>query len=511
MAKTYPIVRMVINGETVEFKDTDVIDAETIQETSPLSIELPASSARVRIYLDDITVDGSGYTMRDKFSPFSDGIYYASLAVGLVVDIYEHFENTDPEDFPVDEDVTSYVGRFYLDEWNCPTEGEIEFVCIDAIGTLENKTYLGTFYATATTVSTIIASILDPVNVDYAIDAAVGAKKLKGYLPGNKTLRETLQQVLFAASAYATTFGSNAIKIHEAVIPNPRAVRVDYRYSDGISTLSHYDEALYSDQVADTNIPAEDKSGSQNLRVLPLVTAVELSSHDFVPGTIVEEIFSAELPEGDYLVVYPKPYHTVTATGVGDSIVYLATSNDEVLMPPDSTGTYPDVTIFTVYGDFEFGVNHVYLHIPAGGGTAVVRGYPYIDSTQVHSVIHPDGASSPPNVWSITDALLLPSIETLAEATENLLVLAPDVLAKLVEYANLRYQQNVTIFPYTYYDTDVFKNILAPHMGLEPGNIGLVDSLYGKDIVGIVKKMVSNLSSGYLIDTEFVGVERSTF
>ena len=67
-------------------------------------------------------------------------------------------------------------------------------------------------------------------------------------------------------------------------------------------------------------------------------------------------------------------------------------------------------------------------------------------------------------------------------------------LARIAEYAKLRYQQNSKLFPR--YD-------------VKPGNLAVIDSLYGKDIVGVIERLVSNLSGGYLIDAELVGVERT--
>jgi hypothetical protein len=69
-----------------------------------------------------------------------------------------------------------------------------------------------------------------------------------------------------------------------------------------------------------------------------------------------------------------------------------------------------------------------------------------------------------------------------------------DALAKVAEYVRLRYQHNLTLFP---------------RSDLEPGEVVMADSLYGEDVVGIVEKLVSNLSGGYLIDTELIGVERT--
>ena len=59
MANTYPIVRLNINNQTIEFRNHDVIDARVIQEVHPIGIEVPASMATIRIYTTD-----------PRFSPF---------------------------------------------------------------------------------------------------------------------------------------------------------------------------------------------------------------------------------------------------------------------------------------------------------------------------------------------------------------------------------------------------------------------------------------------------------
>jgi hypothetical protein len=144
-----------------------------------------------------------------------------------------------------------------------------------------------------------------------------------------------------------------------------------------------------------------------------------------------------------------------------------------------------------------------------------VVGKPWLDGTQLVEWINPDGVKNynegfaydasnaiydlstyrrdwsvyaPPNVWKIDNATLLPFIRTGNEETVNL------ALARIAEYAKLRYQQNSKLFP---------------RSDVKPGNLAVIDSLYGKDIVGVIERLVSNLSGGYLIDAELVGVERT--
>jgi len=503
MANTFPIIQLHINNEIVEFRDKAVIEAETIQEVHPVGIELPSSTARIRVWLDDTIVDDQGRTIRDKFSPFSDGIYYQSMTTGLIVDIRESMNG-----------VEHMVGRFYLQEWRNPKQGELELVCVDAIGTLDNKTYLGNFYELPTSVSTIVADIMKSVDVGYEIAPAVASKQLKGYLPGNKTLRESLQLVLFSCGAYAVTAGSDKICIKQGIIPLAKVVET-ISYYDSASAKYDTSNVLYSDQIVDIFISDDEKTDSQELTIQQLVTAVQITSHDYTKSEVEENIFSALLNPGDYLVVYPKPYHWVSASGIGDVITYLGTANGEWLIDPASTDDY--ILGYTIYGEFEFGVNYVYLHVPAADPMPEVKvvGKPWLDGTQLVEWINPDGVKNynegfaydasnaiydlstyrrdwsvyaPPNVWKIDNATLLPFIRTGNEETVNL------ALARIAEYAKLRYQQNSKLFP---------------RSDVKPGNLAVIDSLYGKDIVGVVERLVSNLSGGYLIDAELVGVERT--
>lgn len=486
MSRTYPIIRMDIANESVEFGAADVIEAEVVQEVHPVGIELPASTARLRIRLQG--------ALQDQFSPFSNGYYYQSLAAGLAVRIYESVDG-----------VEAYVGRFYLDTWLNPKEGEIEFDCTDAIGVIDRLQFDGKFYEFPTPVSTIIGDLLNPIAIDFSVDVITAAKLLKGYLPGNKTIRGSLRQVCFAASAYASCAQSDVINIREGVIPISGVVYPGY-YFDAEDAL--FDVALFSDQVVEAPITDQDKTDKQSLNILQLVTAVELISHDYAKGTVVEEVYSADLEPGDYKVVYPKPYWEVTATGAGDRAVYLATASGALFVTADSSDTYPDVTILTLNGEFEFQTNGVFLHVLPPGGAVVVSGKPWIDNLQSFLYVNPDGIKnyaegflfdaedalfdiatfdrewsvySPPNIWKIDSA-------TLVQAA-----LAPSVLTKVVKYAQLRYQQNITLFP---------------RLDIETGEVKIVDSLYGKEIVGVIERMVSNLTGGYLMDTEIVGLER---
>jgi hypothetical protein len=322
------------------------------------------------------------------------------------------------------------------------------------------------------------------------------------------------------------TAGSEVLQIKSGRLPIPNPVYPGYYYEEESATepVSTYDGvARYTDVLLDAYISKEEKTDAQELSVLQLVTGVEITTHDYAKGDTLEDIFSAYLNPGDYMVVYPKPYWHVEASGAGDVITYLGTTTptneygqDEVLVVPDSDSDPTNDIIYTIYGEFEFGVNYVYLHVPVVDPIpqVVVRGKPWLDAMQKVEWVNPAGIKSyneganydsanaiydlsvyfrdwnvyaPPNVWKIDDATLVPYIKSSNE------VYVEDVIAKVAEYASLRYKQKANLFPRT---------------DIELGEIDIIESLYNRSVVGVVKRTTSDLTGGYLIDAEFVGVER---
>jgi len=471
MANTYPIVRLNINNQTIEFRNHDVIDARVIQEVHPIGIEVPASMATIRIYTTD-----------PRFSPFSDGEFYAELVNNLIVDVYESLD-----------DVEHYIGRFYLDEWKNPIENEFEFVCRDAIGVLDTISFDGMFWENSVSLGEAISTILDPVGIPYSVSDVVAGRMVKGYLPASK-LREALQQVLFAGRAIAVTAQSDQIVIKDVVLPVPGVNETTQYYGD-----PYFGQVFFGDYQYDGVIGTNDKTDKQDLKLEPLVTGIELISHDYTKGLTQEEIYSAWLEPGDYKIVYSKPYYDVVAEGVGSVPAYLMTEDNRAITTEDSC-------VLSWEGAYQYGVNHIFLHVVIAGNV-VVRGYPWIASTRAFvydeaeatkkyssGAVYGDTAtygevyyakfwqvSAAPNVWKVEKA-------TMVSAD-----IAPDVFNMLIHFAKLRYRQNMTLFP---------------RASIRPGHFKLVESLYQKGVNGIVTKITSKLTGGFLLDTELLGIER---
>lgn len=452
--RTFPILKMVLNDQNVEFRDTAILECKVLQETHPISLELPVSTASVVVYTEDT-----------RYSTFSDGEFYTSLSKNLPVDLYESVDG-----------VETLIGKFYLDKWSAPSDYRMKFDLVDALGVCANTDYLGSFWTSATAITTVIADVLGPTGITPTIAAGIASRTVKGWIPPGK-VREALQQVCYAARCLVSTAKSNGISFADAALPV--GVLTGYYGTFNYGTANYGGDPYYKP------LTDADKTNKQNLTHLPLVTEIILKSHDYYNlgdvAQATDEIYSAYLEPGDYTIVYSKPYFKVWVDGVGGEPIYTATEDGKVVVTEDSTGAWGDATVrvATESESFAFYSNYVVLHVVTAGDVKVL-GYPWFDNVRVHRYTETvQGAT--PNAMSVDDA-------TLVSAD-----IAADVLAKTVEYFKLRYQQDVTLFP---------------DATIKPGDIRMLSSLYGKFVAGITKKLESNLTGGYLIGAEFVGQER---
>lgn len=475
---TYPIVKLTLSSQVIEFSKTDVIEARILQEISPTSSELPVSEATIRIRTTD-----------PRFLPFSDGEFYNELSNNTIVDVFEYYDAETPDFVPIER----LVGRFYLKEWKNPKEGEFEFVCQDAIGVLDTLQFDGNFWETNISLGEMLSIILDPVDIGYSIAPEISGRLLKGYLTAG-TVREALKQVLFAGRAFALTALSDKILIKDAVLPVP-----GINDSPAFYSVPFYGACFYeSDAEYIGEIPMEEQIMGQELNLKPLVTEIRLVSHDFTKRDVQEVIYSAYLEPGSYKIVYSKPYYDVTAEGAGAIPAYLMTEDIRAISTEDGRILY-------FSGGFVYGVNYIYLEVITAGNV-IVRGYPYIDSSQEfiyneseatkefsHGIYYGAGTygvdiyakywvvTAAPNIWKISDAMLV--------STEN----ASVILDSLTKFAKLRYLQNTTLFP---------------PMELLPGDVVKSETLYEKLLNGIIVRIERDLTTGSLSKTELLGVER---
>lgn len=491
--RTYPILRLYIQNETIEFKDQEVVEATVTQEISPLSMELPASRA-------DITI----YTTSPDFNPFSSGYYYQSLKANTAADLLEYRDGDE-----------AYIGRFYLDEWDNPSEGILTFSLQDAIGVMQNITYDGTFYENPTSLKNVIEQLAIFAPCEINVDPDVAGIELSGFLPGNTSLREAMQQACFAAGVYASTQASDRIEILPANQLHPLAIpEASASFYDTAEAI--YDkprqEIIYSDYTTQDTITDNDKLDRQELRVLPMVTGIELIAHNYVKSDVKETIFDDTLLPGDYKITFDKPYADVTVSGVGDTPELLGTEYvtedgiKEVLIT-EAGGTYETATLIGKTGSLDASLTSISLHVFNEGRT-IVEGYPFNDNTQAHTWHNPEatqdfnaganydegsryddpGATywrewtiyAPDNTWRIDKA-------TMVNRTNS-----QTILDRIVAYAQARHEQTLTVLPE--------KEVIS-------GWSYVVDSLYQKKLVAGAESITTDLSGGYLKEMRLVGTE----
>ena len=457
MMITYPILRLYLLGEVIEFRDRDIIEAKVTYEINPLSMELPASTAEVSIY-----------TTNSDFNPFSDAIYFQALKINTPADLVEYVNGTE-----------IYIGRFYINEWNNPSIGVIKFYLQDAIGSMDSIMFDGLFYEQPTNISTIVNVLNLQAPCDIVIDPAIYNVELKGYIPNGVSLRAALQQVCFAAGAYAKTQGIDHIFIKPARFADSGAVVIP-AYYDNLSAIYDDINVRYSDIIVDDVITDLEKLDKQELTILPIVTGIELTAHYYVKSDEAEVISDSLLVPGDYKIVYEKPYGDVSVEG---NVLAL-----------------------------EYGTNSVSFNVPATT-QVTITGYPYNDNTSKLIWVNPqsqqdyfEGAlydaitskyddpnclygrlysvNVAPNKWNITDATLI--------GDNN----GQIVLNQLIKYAQEVYKQTITAL--------ADKNI-------DLGMLYLVDSLYDKKIVAGAEQVTINLSGGNLKETRLIGIEKMNY
>lgn len=437
MAITFPIVRMVIDNQSVEFAGADILECTVLQESHPISIELPIS-----------TVDLTVYTNDNRFSIYSDGEFYNSLSKNMPMTVFENVDGVD-----------QFIGKFYIDKWDAPTENTLHFELIDAVGLLDSIEYPGFFWEVDTPLPTVVADILTNTSVVGTFDADTENRTVKGWIPPG-TAREALHQVCFAARSMVVT---NASSLFELFIKN--------------ASLPEQNPVIAYPSITDA-----DKTNEQRVVHKSLITNIAVKSHDYynlgVVGQTAEEIYNAWLEPGNYIIPYQKPYWSVWGEGVGAIPIFIATEDGRVIATEDSGTTWATARIATESETFEFHSNYVSVVVRVAG-QITIWGYPWLVNERHHR--YSVTSESEKNEIVIDDAMLVNS--TSAEV----------VLNKVVEYFNLRYEKEVTLFP---------RQIL-------PGTLYSVASYRAKMLLCITEKLQSDLTGGFLTNAAFTGMEKS--
>lgn len=435
--RTFPIIRMVLNEIPVEFSDSDILECRIVQECSITSAELPISTVSLRIFTAD-----------PRFSIFSDGVFYNSLARNIPVEVLKW-----------EDEIISDVGRFYLDAWEMESENILNFELTDILGVCANTDYPGSFWETDTRFSVIMQDIIKNTPATWLISGDLLHKTLKGWIPpGN--VRDALQQLCFAANATLATdkhlYSAGWLKFTDIIIPDPA-------------------QYLLYPTIDDT-----EKTSEQTVKHLPKITDIVLISHDYynlgTAGQTIEEIYSAWLEPGDYIISYPKPYWKVWGEGAGAVPIYVSTEDGRVIVTEDSASVWgATARVATELDTFVFFSNYVSIKVDVAG-QVTLWGYPWLSSDRPHRYSNPADSA---NALSITDAMLVDAAS------------APAILAKIAEYYELRYRTNIKIYP---------QEVLL-------GSIFVIDSFRDKQLIACIERLEMDLSGGGIIDVTATGME----
>lgn len=174
------------------------------------------------------------------------------------------------------------MGLFFIDTHK-RTNKTYTISCVDAIGALDNYTFLGGIYKDASVID-VLDSIISANNHSYTISSDFTDFKITGYIPCC-TAREALMQVCFAIGAMVDTSRSTDIKITKWENKTP---------------------IVYSEDEAHSNNESNYES---------VVMGVEVTAYNYTLGTSTSNVYEATLNPGTYRTFTSSPCENYTISG----------------------------------------------------------------------------------------------------------------------------------------------------------------------------------------------------
>jgi hypothetical protein len=383
-------------GELIYFNGENVIEADSIEEVNPISIEVPFSTVRLLLFSED-----------EDFSIVNPTGLYTEFKERMPLSVHEYVDGQ-----------ANFIGRFYLEDWTSVTENQMQLECVDLLGVLDKITCRGGIWLGAgITVEDLVEEILGQIFIPYDLDTNIADVVLRGWLP-SATYRETLQQIAFASGAHLSCTRYGSIKIFKTT--------------------------LAQDGVPSSIIASGDYGVESSVSLTALITGVDVTAHNYVSSTEEVELYNETLEAGEHDITFDEPIHDLGVTGA---------------------------TIT------ESGVNYAILTV-ATTGTVVLTGQIYNDTKKIFSHRMALESGVKPSVIEIEEATLVSNAN------------GQEICDHVYNYYQQRYLQKARLF--------------AP--GSEPGDTVLIDTLGGKQILGVIEKMDSNLSGGFIVDSEIRGV-----
>lgn len=278
--------------DLISFSGSDVISAQLVEQINVLSIELPYNTLELTLHSDD-----------EDFSIVAPAGFYATLQHREPLEVYETVDGT-----------TIFLGRFYLDTWESKSANIATFRAMDAVGLMEQNTYLGGFFSGL--LIDLIDDLFTEVDLDYDLHVLWDPYGFTGWLP-IMTFRQTLQHIAFA----------NGLDTVAMTITCARSAEVKILYFFFAPDVVDYGYTLTEDDVK-----------IESLTLKTAVTATEATKYDWSTSPDPEEIFSNTLAAGNQLIVLEgAPWNTGTFGTTGATLIEL--NSNYVLVNVASPGT----------------------------------------------------------------------------------------------------------------------------------------------------------------------------
>lgn len=384
-------------GVYLHFSGHEIVDAHVLEECDPLSSEISINTLNVSLY-----------NKEGRFSILNPEGYFDVLQHKQKFTVWEDVK----QDARSTGSVSYCMGTFYLSDWSNSSDTLADFSAVDAIGLLDGAPFDGGIYDT--TAAELAEAIL--TGYSYTLDKGLAAERVQGYIAAG-TRREALQQLAFAIGAVVDCSRGELIRIAPAPSKASGMITYNRKLQDG-----------------------------SKVTLNPLITAVAVTAHRYLPGESTEELYRDALDPGTYRVTFNAP-------AVVDSL----------------TVTGAELT--------ESGVNLCTLTV-AKAGEVCVTGRKYTDSTVV---LRRTAANLPPNAQdnelTVTDATLVGPSR--AEA----------VAVRVLEHYAQRYEQNFSMV--------AGDEKLADRL--------IIQSFGGEMVRGVLTKLEFDLTGGFLADAKVIG------
>lgn len=384
-------------GVYLHFSGHEIVEAHVLEECDPLSSEISINTLNVSLY-----------NKEGRFSILNPEGYFDVLQHKQKFTVWEDVK----QDARSTGSVSYCMGTFYLSDWSNSGDTLADFSAVDAIGLLDGAPFDGGIYNT--TAAELAEAIL--TGYSYTLDESLAAERVQGYIAAG-TRREALQQLAFAIGAVVDCSRGELIRIAPAPSKASGMITYDRKLQDG-----------------------------SKVTLNPLITAVAVTAHRYLPGETTEELYRDTLDPGIYRVTFNAPAAVDSLTVTGAELT-------------------------------ESGVNLCTLTV-AKAGEVCVTGRKYTDSTVV---LRRTAANLPPNAQdnelTVTDATLVGPGR--AEA----------VAVRVLEHYAQRYEQNFSMV--------AGDEKLADRL--------IIQSFGGEMVRGVLTKLEFDLTGGFLADAKVIG------